>query len=71
MYGAVAEKIRNDQAAGRIPPDIDGRRLAFLAYTSVMGMLTLEGLIEAAHDAPLLHTHTAMVDGRRSRSGSR
>lgn len=62
MYGAVAEKIREDQKAGRIAPGIDGRRLAFLAHMSVLGMLTIEGLVETADEAPLIHTHEAMVD---------
>ena len=62
MYGAVAEKIREDQNAGRIAVGIDGRRLAFLAHMSVLGMLTVEGLVETADDAPLIHTHEAMVD---------
>jgi len=62
MYGAVAEKIRVDQRAGRITPSIDGRRLAFVAHTSVLGMLTMEGLVEAADDAPLIHSREAMVE---------
>lgn len=62
MYGAVADKIRRDQQAGRVPPHIDGRRLAFLAHTSVLGMLTVEGLVEVADEAPLIHSREAMVD---------
>ena len=62
IYGAVAEKIRQDQDAGRIADEIDGRQLAFLAHTSVLGMLTVEGLAEAANDAPLLHSRQPMVD---------
>lgn len=62
MYGAVADKIRRDQEAGRVPADVDGRRLAFLAHTSVLGMLTIEGLVSVADDSPLIHTRRAMVD---------
>jgi AcrR family transcriptional regulator len=62
MYGSVAERIARDQADGRVPADIDGRRLAFLAHTSVLGMLTVEGLVERADDAPLIHSRDAMVD---------
>ena len=62
MYGVVADKIRQDQQAGRIAQGIDGRRLAFLAHTSVLGMLTVEGLVEVADDAPLIHSREAMVD---------
>ena len=62
MYGAVADKIREDQRAGRVVRSIDGRRLAFLAHTSVLGMLTVEGLVEVADDAPLIHPRDAMVE---------
>ncbi|TNF28730.1 MAG: TetR/AcrR family transcriptional regulator [Deltaproteobacteria bacterium] len=62
MYGAVAQRIRRDQEAGRVPEGVDGRRLAFLAHTSVIGMLTVEGLVEVADDAPLIHSREAMVD---------
>jgi len=62
MYGAVADKIRHDQRAGRIDQRIDGRRLAFLAHTSVLGMLTVEGVVEMADEAPLIHTRDALVD---------
>lgn len=62
MYGAVAKKIHQDQQVGRIAQSIDGQRLAFLAHTSVLGMLTVEGLVEVADDTPLIHTHEAMVD---------
>jgi AcrR family transcriptional regulator len=62
MYGVVADKIRQDQQAARIGRSIDGRRLAFLAHTSVLGMLTVEGLVEVADDAALIHSRDAMVD---------
>jgi len=62
MYGAVAQKVRQDQQTGRIPQGIDGRRLAFLAHTSVLGMLTVEGLVETVDEAPLIHLRGAMVD---------
>jgi len=62
MYGVVADKIRQDQQAGRIAQSIDGRRLAFLAHTSVLGMLTVEGLVEVADTSPLIHSREAMVD---------
>lgn len=62
MYGAVADKIYQDQQAGHIAQDIDGRRLAFLAHMSVLGMLTVEGLVETTDEAPLIHSHDAMVE---------
>ena len=62
MYGVVADKIHQDQQAGRVARSIDGRRLAFLAHTSVLGMLIVEGLVEVTDEAPLIHSRGAMVD---------
>jgi AcrR family transcriptional regulator len=62
MYGAVADRIRADQEAGVVDASIDGRRLAFLAHMSVLGMLTMEGLVAVADDSPLIHSRDAMVD---------
>lgn len=62
MYGSVADKIAADQKKKRIAKKLDGRRLAFLAHTSVIGMLTVEGLVEVADTAPLIHRRDAMVD---------
>lgn len=62
LFGTVASKIASDQAAGLIPRDIDGRRLAFVAHNAVLGIVTMQGLIEAAQDAPLMHPPQAMVD---------
>jgi len=61
MFGAVAERIAACQQAGRVAPEVDGRRLAFVAYTSVLGMLTMEGLVAMADD-PLIHPRAGMVD---------
>lgn len=62
IFGSVAEKIRQDQAAGKVAQSIDGRRLAFVAHTSVLGIVTIEGLVKAAKDTPLMHTEQAMVN---------
>lgn len=62
IYGSVARKIRQDQDADIIPDHIDGRRLAFVAHMSVLGILTIEGLVDSAGDAPIVHGHEAMVD---------
>lgn len=62
MYGSVADKIAADQKKRRIAKSIDGRRLAFLAHTSVIGMLTVEGLVEVADDSPLIHRSDEMVE---------
>jgi AcrR family transcriptional regulator len=62
MYGSVNNKIRQDQETGKIAKDIDGRRLAFVAHVSVLGVLTIEGLVESAGDVPIIHKHDAMVE---------
>ena len=62
VYGTAAALIHKDQDAGRIPADVDGRRLAFLAHMAVLGMLTIEGLVEASDPDPLIHSHEGMVD---------
>jgi AcrR family transcriptional regulator len=62
VYGTCAAKIRADQDAGDAPADLDARRYAFLAHLSVIGVLTIEGLIESADDAPLMHRSDAMID---------
>ncbi|MCO4762069.1 MAG: TetR/AcrR family transcriptional regulator [Myxococcales bacterium] len=61
IFGAVQRRIAADQKLQRIPAHIDGRRLAFVAYTSVLGMLTMEGLVERSDD-PLVHSRKAMTD---------
>jgi AcrR family transcriptional regulator len=62
VYGSVADRIREDQEAGRVAKSIDGRRLAFLAHMAVLGILTVEGLVEVADTAPLIHSRQALVD---------
>jgi AcrR family transcriptional regulator len=62
IFGSVADKIREDQAAGKVAAAIDGRRLAFVAHTSVLGIITIEGIVKATNDAPLMHAEAAMVN---------
>jgi AcrR family transcriptional regulator len=62
MYGTVGDKIAADQRAGRSDRDVDGRRLAFLAHMAVIGFLVIQGLVEVADSAPLIHAQADMVD---------
>jgi len=62
VFGSVAARIEADQEAGRVDAAIPARRLAFVAHGAVLGMLTMEGLVEAADDTPLIHGRAAMVD---------
>ncbi len=61
MYGPTARKLRDAQHAGRADPALDPRRLAFLAHTSAMGLLTMQLMVNAVDD-PLRHREQALVD---------
>ncbi len=74
MMGGNLDRIRplNDLvlagAAERLHADGRGaidakqaRRLAFVAYTSVIGLLSMKALVESADD-PLVHQDTDMID---------
>jgi AcrR family transcriptional regulator len=62
MYGRAEQLIRADQEAGVADVDIDPRRAAFMAHCATLGMLMMEGMIDASGDAPLIHSHDDMVD---------
>jgi AcrR family transcriptional regulator len=61
LYGSVATKIQLDQEKGLIDRSINGRRLAFLAHTSILGMQTVQGLVAQAND-PLIHSQNEMIE---------
>lgn len=57
VLGGVAERLARER---RLEPEA-ARRLAFVGYTSVLGLLALRALTEAASD-PLRHRDDAMLD---------
>ena len=57
MLGGVAGHIVRERG---LAPDA-ARRLAFVAYTSVLGLLAIRALTEAASD-PLRHDDGALLD---------
>lgn len=61
MYGAVETKLSEEQRAGLVPKSVHPRRLAFVAHTAAMGMLTMKLLAESVND-PLLHSDDALLD---------
>ena len=61
MYGPTERKLRDAQHAGRADPALDPRRLAFVAHTSAMGLLSMQ-LMVSAIDNPLRHRESALVD---------
>lgn len=61
MYGPTERRLRAAQRAGRAEAALDPRRLAFIAHTSAMGLLTMQ-LMVASIDDPLRHPPKALVD---------
>jgi AcrR family transcriptional regulator len=57
VLGGVAERVARERG---LPADA-ARRLAFVAYTSVLGLLAMRALTEAASD-PLRHDDGVLVD---------
>lgn len=55
MYSPTEHWLRKAQAEGNADPELDPRRLAFLAHTSAMGLLTMKLLVSGVQD-PLVHS---------------
>ena len=61
MYGPTERKLREAQRAGQADAALDPRRLAFVAHTSAVGLLTMQLMVSAIDD-PLRHGEQALVD---------
>ena len=61
MYGPTERKLRAAQRAGRADAALDPRRLAFVAHTSAMGLLTMQLMVSSVDD-PLRHAPQSLVD---------
>lgn len=61
MYGPTERLLRAAQRVGRADAALDPRRLAFLAHTSAMGLLTMQLMVSSVDD-PLRHAPKALVD---------
>lgn len=61
LYARATALLRADQEAGFVDAAIDARRTVFLAHCAVLGVLTMEGVVDAADDA-LIHAHSEMID---------
>jgi AcrR family transcriptional regulator len=61
MYGPTERLLRAAQRAGRADAALDPRRLAFVAHTSAMGLLTMQLMVSSVDD-PLRHAPKALVD---------
>lgn len=62
IYGRAEELIRRDQEAGLIAAGIHARRAVFLAHCAVLGVLTLEGVVDVGDESPLIHAHDDLID---------
>ena len=61
MYGPTEQRLRDAQRVGRADKGLDPRRLAFVAHTSAMGLLTMQLMVHSVDD-PLRHADAALVD---------
>jgi AcrR family transcriptional regulator len=61
-FEGAAKKLREQQKEhpGRAP--VEPRLMAFLAYTSAIGLLTMKGMVESVDD-PLLYSDDQLVEG--------
>lgn len=60
LYGPTEEKLRAAQASGHADPELDPRRLAFVAHLGAMGLLSMKLMVQQVND-PLRHSDEALV----------
>lgn len=60
--GSVSKMIAEERKQRKKGVAIEPRLLAFLAYLSAIGMLTMKGMVESQGD-PLLYSDEQMIDG--------
>lgn len=60
MYAPTEHKLTDGQHQGLVAPQLEPRRLAFVAHASAMGLLTMKAMVESVSD-PLRHSDTALV----------
>ncbi len=59
-YGGAEQRLARERKAGRLPDDVNPRRLAFSAHMAALGYLTMKGMVESAGD-PLIHSDAEMI----------
>lgn len=62
VFGAAGKLIAAGRKKGKKGAAVEPRMLAFLAYLSAIGLLTMKGMVEAQGD-PLLYSDAQLVDG--------
>jgi AcrR family transcriptional regulator len=58
----AAERLAQDRQERSGPEQVEPRLMAFLAYLSTIGLLTMKGMVESFGD-PLLYSDDQLVDG--------
>ncbi len=58
----AAQRLAAARGRGKKPAAVEPRLMAFLAFTSCVGLLTMKGMVESVDD-PLLYTDEQLVEG--------
>lgn len=62
MYGGAAEKLARERKKRPSRAAVEPRLMAFLAYLSAVGLLTMKGMVENLKD-PLVYSDEQLIDG--------
>ena len=62
LFAGAAEKLAEGQDKSSLPVQVEPRLMAFLAYLSAIGFLTMKGMVESLDD-PLLYSDDQIIEG--------
>jgi AcrR family transcriptional regulator len=62
MFGDASRTLADDFRKRPSRARVEPRLMAFLAYTSALGVLTMKGMVESVED-PLLYTDEQLIEG--------
>jgi AcrR family transcriptional regulator len=61
-YAGAAKKLREEQQARPSRANVQPRLMAFLAWISAIGLLTVKGMVESLED-PLIYSDEQLIEG--------
>jgi AcrR family transcriptional regulator len=61
-YAGAAKKLREEQKAHPSRANVQPRLMAFLAWISAIGLLTVKGMVESLED-PLIYSDEQLIEG--------
>ena len=61
-YAGAAKKLREEQLARPSRANVHPRLMAFLAWISAIGLLTVKGMVESLED-PLIYSDDQLIEG--------